>query len=92
MIIDVLESNELEFDYKINIFGKCLDGIKKEDLYDILSALGCDDIVQNLKGKNVKVIVNQRNKIIVELLKSRNIILPCAVTPSGKYFQRIKFL
>lgn len=91
LIIDVLESNKLEFDYKIYIFGKCLDGIKKEDLYDFLSALGCDDIVQNLKGKNVKVIVNQRNKIIVELLKSRNIIQPCAVTPSGKYFQRIRF-
>lgn len=91
LTIDVLESNELDFDYKMNIVDKCLDGIKNEDLYDILSALGFDDIVQNLKGKNVKVIVNQKNKKIVELLKSRNIIQPCSVTPSGKYFQRIKF-
>ena len=91
LITDILESTAVGFDNKMEVFEKSLDGIKKEELYALLFAFGFDSILQSLKGKNVKVIVNSENTRILELLTNRNIIQPCTITPSGKYYQRIRF-
>ncbi len=88
----ILSAQEIVFSQRVRFLSMYLDEIEKEDLGELLLALGANKIAENIIGANNKLIVDQKNRSILRVLWKKHIIMHPQKTPTGKQYQKLQFI
>lgn len=88
----ILTAKEIALSERIRYLSLYLDDIEKEELCELLLALGADKIANNICGISKNVIVDQTNRSILRILWKKHIIMFPQKTPTEKYYKKLQYI
>lgn len=89
----VLSSEKISYDHRVRYLSMYLDDIEKEEMCELLLALGAEKIAREIiSGENFKVDVDSMNRRILKVLWKKHIIEYPEVTKSGKYYKKLQYI
>ena len=92
LLLYLLSDERIGFSSRVRFLSIHLDNIEKDELNEVLIALGANEIVDHIfkDGKNVNVTEN--NRIILRLLWEKHIVKYPYKTASGKKYKKIEYI
>lgn len=91
LLIRLLSSGSVEFIHKVLLFRKNVEHSNKERLCSLLSAIGANDIVDNIRGGVKRVKNNEFNNQLLPILYESSRILKPSLRKDGKHYKKIVY-
>ena len=88
----ILSSEEIILSHRVRFLSMYLDDIEKDELCELLIALGAEKIANVISGKNYKIAVDNTNTSILKILWKKHIIEHPEITSTGKYYKKIHYI